>query len=415
MSAGGRSVPGGDTESQQDSGADEHRGAFARPLQHTPVAGLRGEELDGLYRLLVEAVRDYAIFALDATGHVLTWNAGAERLKGYRPDEIIGRHFSTFYTAEDLAARKTEFELATAEREGRVEDEGWRVRKDGTLFWASVVITALRNAEGRLVGFAKVTRDLTERREAQLRSLAEARRAAAAEAANRTKGEFLAAMSHELRTPLNAIGGYVDLLELGIRGPVTEAQREDLQRIRRSQQHLLGVINDILNFTRIEAGQLSYADERVELFAISDDVLPMLEPQLIAKGMTLERGPRDPRAVVRADRAKVEQILVNLLSNASKFAPAGGRISVTCDVLGDCGRILVSDTGPGVPPEKREAIFEPFVQLGRSLTSAQEGTGLGLSISRDLARAMGGELRYSEEGEGATFILELPLDRTPAD
>jgi PAS domain S-box-containing protein len=362
------------------------------------------------FRLLVQNVRDYGIFVLDPEGNVASWNAGARAITGYTSEEIVGRHFSTFYTEQDRTSGKPPWELRVAAAEGRFEEEGWRLRTDGTQFWSNVVITALRDDNDRLIGFAKVTRDLTERREAQERALAEARRAAAAEGANRTKSEFLAAMSHELRTPLNAIGGYADLLEMGLRGPVTEEQRADLQRIRRSQQHLLGIINDILNYSRMEAGKVAFVAERLPLESVADSVLPMLEPQLHAKGLTLHRGICDPNAVAHADRAKVEQILVNLLSNASKFTPEGGRVSVECDVNGGAARIWVSDTGPGVPEDKREAIFEPFVQLGRSLTTAHEGTGLGLAISRDLARAMGGDLRYSDRGPGASFVLELPLD-----
>ena len=214
-----------------------------------------------IYQLMVESVRDYAIFMLDPNGHVASWNRGAQRIKGYTADEIIGRHFSAFYTPEDITSRKPARELKIATREGRFEEEGVRVRKDGSTFWANVVITAVRDDEKNLVGFAKVTRDLTERRAAQEKAIADARRVAQAEAANTTKSEFLAAMSHELRTPLNAIGGYVELLNLGIGGPTTAEQQEYLGRIRKSQQHLLGIISDLLNFSRIEAGHLSYEVE----------------------------------------------------------------------------------------------------------------------------------------------------------
>jgi signal transduction histidine kinase len=219
-------------------------------------------------------------------------------------------------------------------------------------------------------------------------------------------------MSHELRTPLNAIGGYTELLELGIRGPVTEQQRDDLSRIRRSQQHLLGIINDLLNFSRIEAGRVTYEITDVRAGDIIDAVQSMIEPQAATKGVEVEWPKRDDAAqelVLRGDRAKVEQIMLNLLTNAVKFTHAGGRITTSLREHDDRVAIEVEDTGIGIPPEKIDSIFEPFVQVGRSLSSPHEGTGLGLAISRDLARAMGGDLSVrSALGAGSTFTLDLP-------
>ena len=366
------------------------------------------------FRLLVEGVQDYAIFLLDPEGRIASWNEGAHRIKGYRAEEIIGRHFSAFYPAEDLAAGKPPRELEIASREGKYEEEGWRVRKDGSLFWASVLITALRGSDGSLVGFAKVTRDLTERRAAQERAIADARRLAEAEASSRAKSEFLTAMSHELRTPINAAMGYAELIEVGIGGPVTEQQQEYLARIRGSHAHLLGIITDLLNYSRIEAGQVTYELAPVSVHTVVEAVLPMVEPQALAKGLVLEHGPCPHGLVAHADRARAEQIVLNLLSNAVKFTPEGGRVTVGCGAVdgGAAGApvvVTVTDTGPGIPPEKREAIFEPFVQLGRTLRSGHEGTGLGLAISRDLARAMGGDITVeSTEGVGSSFTLMLP-------
>ncbi|HSJ15061.1 MAG TPA: PAS domain-containing sensor histidine kinase [Longimicrobiales bacterium] len=369
-----------------------------------------------LYRLLVSAVRDYAIFALDAHGHIITWNQGAERFKGYRPEEIIGRHFSTFYPAGDIAAGKPQRELEIAARDGRLEDEGWRVRKDGTLFWANVVITALRDETGQLVGFAKVTRDLTERRASYERSLEDARRLAETEAASRAKSGFLAALSHELRTPLNAIGGYVDLLLLGVRGELTEEQRADLGRIRASQRHLLGLINDLLNLSRIEAGRLTYQTRAVLLGPLVESTCGMVAPQAAAKPLHLEWHDCDDGLAVLADPLKLEQILLNLVSNAVKFTPIGGQVEVSCARRGEMIEVRVRDTGPGIAKDEVESIFEPFVQLGRSLSSVQEGAGLGLSISRELARAMGGELAVtSVPGAGSTFTLTMPATEPPEE
>jgi PAS domain S-box-containing protein len=361
------------------------------------------------FRLLVTTVRDYGIFMLDPRGYIRSWNDGAQRIKGYTASEIIGRHFSVFYPAEDVAAGKPAWELRMAMAEGSFEDEGWRVRKDGTLFWANVIITTLRNAAGELVGFAKVTRDLTERRAAQERAVADARRVAEAEAANRAKTEFLAAMSHELRTPLNAIGGYTELLEVGTAGPISNQQSEYLGRIRAAQQHLLSLINDLLNYSRIEAGQIAYEIEPIVMRQVIDQVFRLMEVQASTRNLHLSIGRCPPEAIALADRLKTEQIVLNLLSNAIKFTPSPGSVTISCGVEVDHVFISVRDTGPGIPEDKREAIFEAFVQLGRSLKHVPEGVGLGLAISRDLARAMRGDLVLSSDGAtGATFTLKLP-------
>ena len=367
------------------------------------------------FRLLVHSVRDYAIFMLNPNGVISSWNEGAQRIKGYARDEIVGRHFSTFYPREDVAAGKPEWELEVAVRDGSVEDEGWRVRKDGTRFWANVVITAVRNPRGELLGFTKVTRDLTERREAEARALESARRAAEAEAANQAKASFLAAMSHELRTPLNAIGGYTELLAMGIGGEVSDEQRAYLQKIQRSQRHLLNIINDLLNFSRIEAGQIEYQIGAVPLHESLQGVAAMLAPQAAEKQIQMVLGPCPATLIARADRVKLEQIILNLCSNAVKFTSPGGRVEVGCHRRGAQVEVTISDTGVGIAAEHMERIFEPFVQLGRGLTSQHEGTGLGLAISRDLARAMGGDLRVeSEKGRGSTFTLTLPAADAPA-
>jgi len=384
------------------------------PLDDDALASARASagvlsEPTRLYKLLVESVRDYAIFVLDPSGHVLTWNPGAERFKGYTAEEVLGHHFSVFYPPDQVEAGKPARALAVAAERGRFDEEGWRVRKDGSRFWASVVITALRDEYGTLVGFAKVTRDLTERLAVQDRAVAEARRAAEAEAAIRARSGFLAAMSHELRTPLNAIGGYAELLEMGLAGVVTDQQRLYLERIRRSQQHLLTMVNDLLNFSRIDSGQVGYAITSVPIGTALDTVLSLVAPRAASKGVALERGSCPPEVMVSADPSRVEQILFNLLSNAVKFTAAGGRISASCSSAGDRVVLAIADTGIGIAAGELEAIFEPFVQLGRSLSTTHEGTGLGLAISRDVARAMGGELTVeSVVGKGSTFILALP-------
>ncbi len=239
------------------------------------------------------------------------------------------------------------------------------------------------------------------------------RQRAIADEANHAKSAFLAAMSHELRTPLNAIGGYVQLLEMGIHGPVTPAQEEALGKVVRSQRHLLRLINEVLNLARIEAGSVHYDLQRVAVGEMVEAVLPMVEPQLTERGLAIEVDVPDSLAV-RADKDKAEQVLLNLLGNAVKFTPRGGRVRVEASVANQGPRrvrLRVEDSGIGIPADRLEQIFEPFVQVTVDPARRSEGSGLGLAISRDLARGMGGDLTAtSVVGTGSTFTLELPAD-----
>ncbi|MEO8564068.1 MAG: PAS domain-containing protein [bacterium] len=282
------------------------------------------------------------------------------------------------------------------------------------------VYLPLVEADGTRSGIIAHGSDVTEqvqaRREIE-RLLAESEGArldaqaarAEAEAANRAKGEFLAVMSHELRTPLNAIGGYAELMEMGIRGPVTPQQRDDLRRVQVSQRHLLGLINEVLNYAKLETGTVHYDLAPVRARGALGGAEVLIAPQAQKKGLTLviEVGP--PDLLVRADADKLQQILVNLLSNAVKFTDRGGRIALECTTAGKGIRITVCDTGSGIAADQLERIFEPFVQVRADFTRPYEGTGLGLAISRELARGMAGDLTVeSTLGVGSVFTLELP-------
>jgi PAS domain S-box-containing protein len=281
---------------------------------------------------------------------------------------------------------------------------------------AAEVATAAANAQRAEVEIAneKLERQAVELEMSQEQLILQAseleRQRGLAEDANRAKSSFLAMMSHELRTPLNAIGGYVQLLEMGVHGPVTDAQTEALGRVTRSQQHLLRLINDLLNLARIEAGRVDYDLKAVSLNDIVMATMPMIEPQLAARGLLYEINvPMELKAQV--DREKVEQILLNLLSNASKFTPPGGSLMVDANVAPDRDDIVelnVGDTGVGIPANRLEAVFEPFVQVENSHAARVEGSGLGLSISREMARGMGGDISAeSTLGVGSTFTIRL--------
>ncbi|HXT15751.1 MAG TPA: ATP-binding protein [Gemmatimonadaceae bacterium] len=264
------------------------------------------------------------------------------------------------------------------------------------------------------LGGAAVDRTLRHRlaatsEHARLRSEAEAARDAA-QAANRAKSDFLAAMSHELRTPLNAISGYTELLQLGVHGPLNAKQQEDLARIQRSQKHLLSLINDVLNFAKIEAGKVQLHPRAIDVRSLLTSVETMIAPQITARGLSFFCRADAAALELYCDPDKTEQILLNLLSNAVKFTPSGGGIELASAVDGGVARLTVRDTGVGIPSDKLDVIFEPFVQVERNLTRTIEGAGLGLAISRDLARAMGGDLTASSRpGAGSTFVLTLPM------
>jgi PAS domain S-box-containing protein len=491
------------------------------------------------FREMVEAVTDYAIYGLDVGGRIVTWNLGAQRLSGWSEAEAVGEHVSLLHTTEERERGHPDEVLREATLNGRFTEEGWRVRKDGTRFWASVLISAIRAPDGSLSGFTKVTRDLTERRraeeelrdrEARLASIVgsamdaivttdderrivlfnraaeqmfgvaaedvlgtridrfvpERQMAAAAEsggtartlhgsrgafpalradgtqfpaeatistssvgdqrlitvvlrdvtermradeererlliemeASSRAKSEFLATMSHELRTPINAIVGYADLMELGIGGDLSPAHADYLRRVRTSSQHLRGLIDDVLDMARVEAGRLEVRAGEEPLVPAVRQAAELVAPQSAMRNVTLSEADVHP-VRYRGDPDRVRQVLVNLLGNAVKFTPAGGSISVRSRV---CARrppgtglgegpwvgVEVRDTGIGIPADEIERIFEPFTQVDQAYTREQGGTGLGLAISRRLARRMKGDLTaHSEPGKGSCFTLWLP-------
>jgi hypothetical protein len=369
-----------------------------------------------LFRLLVDAVADYAIFALDARGHVLTWNEGARRLKGYEPHEIIGRHFSTFYPPEDKASGKPDGELLLADAEGRWEDEGWRLRKDGTRFWANVVITALRDPSGRLVGFAKVTRDLTERRAAEMErvrllSREQAARAAAAAASQAVKAreEFMAIAAHELKTPLTSLLASAQLLKRVVQreegSPLSERAVGAIKTIETQTRKANRLIEQLLDMSRSQSGQLTIQCENVDLVAIVREVVEDARARSPARTFHL-RAPTGLRATV--DPLRIEQVVANLIENAAKYTPEDAPIEVELATEDGDARIMVRDHGPGIPIERRGGLFGRFYRAHED--SHRSGLGLGLHISRWIADLHGGSIVVDFPSEGGTkVIVRVPL------
>jgi PAS domain S-box-containing protein len=371
------------------------------------------------FRLLVEGVSEYAIFMLGVDGSVATWNAGAARIKGYSADEIIGQHFSKFYPPEAIESGWPEHELRVAAAEGRFVDEGWRVRKDGTRFWAHVTITALRD-EHRLRGFAKLTRDLTERRRTEALEASGAERAEMLEAERnarllaqrsaRVKDEFLATLSHELRTPLNAILGWAQLLRVKSNPATAEVQR-GMEVIERNARAQVRLIDDLLDLSRIMSGRFRLDVQQVSLHDIVKGALDSIEPTAQNKGVRLEN-ILDPKSViVSGDPGRLQQIFWNLLSNAIKFTPKGGKVQVLLQRVNSHIEFSVADSGIGIPASFLPHVFERFSQKDSSTQREFGGLGLGLAISKQLVDLHGGSIQAKSlgEGHGATFVVSLPL------
>jgi PAS domain S-box-containing protein len=365
--------------------------------RHEAVEALGASEEQ--FQLLVQEVRDYAIFLLDPGGHIVSWNAGAERAKGWRANEVIGRHFRLFYTDPDRLSRHPEHELELAARDGVYEEEGLRVRKDGTTFWASVVITALHNPAGEVVGFAKVTRDISERREldqararaAEELSLANERLAAAAQ----ERAEFLAVTAHELRSPLLSLTGGAQLLRRHWEDLGEDERDELLSTLAVSGNRLRRLLDDLLTASRLEAGVMP-----VELSPV--EVEPALREAVAVAGIDVQLDVESGIRVL-ADRDRLVQIVLNLVRNADAhgMAPVLVRASTDEDVV----RIEVRDHGDGVPLDHQDDLFGKFARGGRA---KGEGTGLGLYIVRELTRRQGGDAWYEDAGPGARFVVRLP-------
>jgi osomolarity two-component system sensor histidine kinase TcsA len=360
-------------------------------------------DADDTYRILVQTVKDYAIFMLDTKGNVKTWNAGAALLKGYSREEIVGKHFSTFYTHEDIIAEKPRKEIEICLREGKVEDESWRLRKDGTRFWANVILTSVYRNDVH-IGFSKVTRDLTERKAAESRLIS------AYEEAAKLKSAFLANMSHEIRTPMH---GMLSALTLLMDTSLTREQRELGSIIEESGSVLLEVINDILDYSKLASGTFSINSDVISIPDIITSVVRGSQT-FLKPGVSLDASldPNLPKSV-HGDPLRYRQIIQNLVSNAVKFTESGSiRVRTLVMKEDDTSytiRTEVIDTGIGISKPVSGSLFTPFTQCDASATKRYKGTGLGLSISKSLAELMGGAIGFhpNPETHGSVFWFSV--------
>ena len=356
------------------------------------------------FRLMVESVRDYAIFMLDPEGIVASWNLGAERTKGYRAEEIIGRHFSVFYPDEVVASGWPERELELAVRDGRLEDEGWRVRKDGTRFWANVVITPLYDHDGRHFGFAKVTRDLTDKR-----------RVIALEDEGRRLTTFLAMLGHELRNPLAPIANAVAIMQM--EPLASEGLRMCRDVIARQVGQLTRLVDDLLDVGRITHGKVRLEMGPVDVGAVLTEAVEAIEATARERDQALSVLRPTAALWVQGDRARLLQVISNLLANATKFTQRGGRIVASLRQSPGHVDISVADNGPGIAPDRIADIFQPFVQGERDgAVASHGGLGLGLSLVQQLVTMHGGHISVFSTGlpgEGAEFVIRLPRIAAP--
>ncbi|MBD1944396.1 response regulator [Coleofasciculus sp. FACHB-712] len=378
--------------------------------QHSEKALRLNEER---FLMLLENMKDYAIFFLDPDGRVIKWGAGAESILGYQEAEILGKSGSIIFTPEDRDRGEDRKERVKALTEGRAENERWHVRKDGSRFWGSGIVTSLRDESGQVQGLAKIMRDFTDRKQAEeerTRLLARAQEACTqAESANRMKDEFLATLSHELRSPLNAMLGWTSLLRTRKFDAATTARAiETIERNAKAQARL---IEDLLDVSRIIRGQLRLTVRSMELIPVIESAINTVRPAADAKNIQVHLLVDTFVGLISGDPDRLQQIIWNLLTNAIKFTPEGGRVEVYLQGDRSHAEISVRDTGEGISPDFLPYVFDRFRQADNSITRSYTGLGLGLAIVRHLVELHGGTVRAESpgEGQGSTFIVKLPL------
>src|SRR5439155_2253546 len=359
--------------------------------------------------ILVDSVEEYAMYLLDPNGNVITWNTGAKKIKGYSAEEIVGKNFASFYTADDVAAGKPQRNLREASRRGYIRDQGLRVRKDGSTFEAEVIITALRDHTGKIRGFSKVTRDITD----QIRSREFEAEKMAAEKASKAKDDFLAALSHELRTPLTPALAAATYLQENT-GKLPTEFAEDVQIIKRNVQLQARLIDDLLDLTRITRGKLQLTLERVDANALVRDAIEIAQSAIAAKKLNVSTEFDATKPYILGDSIRLQQVFWNLISNAVKFTSSGGQIVIRTS-NDDTGHFHfdIRDNGIGIEQERLDSLFTPFEQADASVSRQFGGLGLGLAISKHLVGLHHGTIEGKSRGRsfGATFEVTLDTVR----
>ena len=356
------------------------------------------------FRLLVDGVQDYAIYMLDPSGYVASWNNGAQKTLGYAAPEIVGKHFSVFYPEDAAVSGWPDEKLGIALKEGRVKDEGWRLRKDGSRFWANTVITSLRDSEGRHRGFAKVTQDLTDKKRAHV-----------LEDEGRRITTFLAMLGHELRNPLAPISNALALLEQGVNNP--RRLRMSCDIIGRQVRQMTRLVDDLLDVGRVSSGKIHLELKLVELGEAISQAVEATLPAIEAKSQLLHVSAKD-KVWISADHARIVQVICNLLNNATKFTPAGGKIEIVLQRIHETAQLRVKDNGPGISPSELPRVFDLFSQGKQDIARSLGGLGLGLSLVQQLVQLHGGDVSAFSKGilgEGAEFVIRLPCVAEPEE
>jgi PAS domain S-box-containing protein len=365
------------------------------------------------YQLMVDRIEIYAIFLLDPSGYIETWNSGAETIIGYSADEIIGQHISLLYTPTSIKAKEPDKELLRASRGGHVEDEDWLVKKDGTRFWASVVTTALFNDSGALIGFANITRDITDKKRSKDALIVANKmlkyQHVELEVLNSVKDEFVTLASHQLRTPATAIKQFLGMLIEGYTGTLTEQQTAFIQKAYDSNERQIDLVNSLLRTAQVDAGKVNLTKSFVSLRTIINDVVEGLRDVFESRGQYVTITEQHPIADIYIDEPRMRMVLENLIDNASKYTDEGGSIIIGLSETKGYAEVSIQDTGVGIAQQDIKHIFDKFNRIPNRLSESVGGTGLGLYWTKKIVSLHKGTIKVNSHIDvGTEFIVKIP-------